>query len=135
MDTEIKITHKIWDELVKQVNSNTQNVGYMQAEMKELDLTINSIHTQIIRNPLEVKLAVESALGEFSEENKITNLETQKLLRQQNEKIHQLEMENLKKENENKTWLIRLIAGAFVTSIVGGVLAYFLTAFLNNIAG
>ncbi|RQW65781.1 hypothetical protein DUK53_14285 [Listeria sp. SHR_NRA_18] len=139
MEQEVKITNREWTQITNKVEKtekqSTANLERLNRHSKRLDIIEDAQMTL----PLAIQKAVEKGMAPTLEkviihDRKFSEIELNRE-RERAEKAEQI----IEESKEKKRWLIRIIIGAliavFFTSIIGGVISFYVAVFLNNLGG
>lgn len=136
MDKIVEITNKEWADLTHQVGENERQLENNTNRLNRHSQRLDELEDEHIRLPLAIQQAVENGMSPVLEkvlahDNKFATMEIEK------ERIRAERAESeLEDRQERKRWMTRLIIsgviGVLITSVLGGIISFYVAVFLNN---
>lgn len=139
MEQEVKITNREWTKLTSKVDKVDKQSNANLERLNRHSKRIDELEDNQIKLPISIQKAVENGMAPVLEkvlahDQKFSNIE----LNRERERAEIAERV-IEESKEKKRWLVRIIIGAliavFVTSVIGGVISFYIAVFLNNLGG
>lgn len=135
MEKPIDITGREWSDLSKQVDLNKKQIEFNTQKLVRHSKRLEVIEDEQIKLPLSIQKAVENGMAPVLEkvlihDNKFSELELNKE-KEENERLSTI----LESHKDSKKWFNRALIGVLITSIIGGIISFYIAVFLNNLGG
>ncbi|EUJ46656.1 hypothetical protein [Paenilisteria rocourtiae] len=139
MEQEVKITNREWTKLTSRVDKVDKQSNANLERLNRHSKRIDELEDNQIKLPISIQKAVENGMAPVLEkvlahDQKFSNIE----LNRERERAEIAERV-IEESKEKKRWLVRIVIAAliavFVTSVIGGVISFYIAVFLNNLGG
>lgn len=135
----MKITNREWTKLTSRVDKVDKQSNANLERLNRHSKRIDELEDNQIKLPISIQKAVENGMAPVLEkvlahDQKFSNIE----LNRERERAEIAERV-IEESKEKKRWLVRIVIAAliavFVTSVIGGVISFYIAVFLNNLGG
>lgn len=137
MDQPVKITNGDWAQVTNNLQNNTREIIEHEERLNRHSKEINALKQETTKLPYAIEKAVASGMEKvltkvLEHDRKFQSLETQKIEQRAIKAEKELEAQKERKRYYRKI-ITQAIIGCFITSIVGGILSFYVAVFLNNL--
>lgn len=137
MDQPVKITNGEWAQVTNNLQNNTREIIEHEDRLNRHSKEINALKQETSKLPYTIEKAVASGMEKvltkvLEHDRKFQSLETQKIEQRAIKAEKELEAQKERKRYYRKI-ITQAIIGCFITSIVGGILSFYVAVFLNNL--
>lgn len=137
MDQPVKITNGDWAQVTNNLQNNTREIIEHEDRLNRHSKEINALKQETSKLPYAIEKAVSSGMEKvltkvLEHDRKFQSLETQKIEQRAIKAEKELEAQKERKRYYRKI-ITQAIIGCFITSIVGGILSFYVAVFLNNL--
>lgn len=137
MDQPVKITNGEWAQVTNNLQNNTREIIEHEDRLNRHSKEINALKQETSKLPYAIEKAVSAGMEKvltkvLEHDRKFQSLETQKIEQRAIKAEKELEAQKERKRYYRKI-ITQAIIGCFITSIVGGVLSFYVAVFLNNL--
>lgn len=129
MDQPVKITNGDWSQVTNNLQNNTREILEHEERLNRHSKEITDLKQETSKLPY----AIEKVLTKVLEhDRKFQSIETQKIEERAIKAEKELEAQKERKRHYRKV-ITQAVIGCLVTSILGGILSFYLAVFLNNL--
>lgn len=137
MNKPVEITNGEWAQVTNNLQNNTREIIEHEDRLNRHSKEINALKQETSKLPYAIEKAVSSGMEKvltkvLEHDRKFQSLETQKIEQRAIKAEKELEAQKERKRYYRKI-ITQAIIGCFITSIVGGILSFYLAVFLNNL--
>lgn len=137
MNKPVEITNGEWAQITNNLQNNTREIIEHEDRLNRHSKEINALKQETSKLPYAIEKAVASGMEKvltkvLEHDRKFQSLETQKIEQRAIKAEKELEAQKERKRYYRKI-ITQAIIGCFITSIVGGVLSFYVAVFLNNL--
>lgn len=137
MNKPVEITNGEWSQITNNLQNNTREIIEHEDRLNRHSKEINALKQETSKLPYAIEKAVASGMEKvltkvLEHDRKFQSLETQKIEQRAIKAEKELEAQKERKRYYRKI-ITQAIIGCFITSIVGGVLSFYVAVFLNNL--
>lgn len=137
MDQPVKITNGDWAQVTNNLQNNTREILEHEDRLNRHSKEINALKQETSKLPYAIEKAVASGMEKvltkvLEHDRKFQSLETQKIEQRAIKAEKELEEQKERKRYYRKI-ITQAIIGCFITSVVGGILSFYVAVFLNNL--
>lgn len=137
MNKPVEITNGEWAQVTNNLQNNTREIIEHEDRLNRHSKEINALKQETSKLPYAIEKAVASGMEKvltkvLEHDRKFQSLETQKIEQRAIKAEKELEAQKERKRYYRKI-ITQAIIGCFITSIVGGILSFYLAVFLNNL--
>lgn len=137
MNKPVEITNGEWSQVTNNLQNNTREIIEHEDRLNRHSKEINALKQETSKLPYAIEKAVsagmEKVLTKVLElDREFQSLEKQKIEQRAIKAEKELEAQKERKRYYRKI-ITQAIIGCFITSIVGGILSFYLAVFLNNL--
>lgn len=137
MDQPVKISNGQWAQVTNNLQNNTREILEHEERLKRHSKEITALKQETSKLPYAIEKAVSSGMEKvltkvLEHDRKFQSLETQKIEQRAIKAEKELEAQKERKRYYRKI-ITQAIIGCFITSIVGGILSFYVAVFLNNL--
>lgn len=137
MNKPVEITNGEWAQITNNLQNNTREIIEHEDRLNRHSKEINALKQETSKLPYAIEKAVASGMEKvltkvLEHDRKFQSLETQKIEQRAIKAEKELEAQKERKRYYRKI-ITQTIIGCFITSIVGGVLSFYVAVFLNNL--
>lgn len=137
MNKPVEITNGEWAQVTNNLQNNTREIIEHEDRLNRHSKEIDALKQETSKLPYAIEKAVSSGMEKvltkvLEHDRKFQSLETQKIEQRAIKAEKELEEQKEKKRYYRKI-ITQAIIGCFITSIVGGILSFYVAVFLNNL--
>lgn len=137
MNKPVEITNGEWLQITNNLQNNTREIIEHEDRLNRHSKEINTLKQETSKLPYTIEKAVASGMEKvltkvLEHDRKFQSLETEKIEQRAIKAEKELEAQKERKRYYRKI-ITQAIIGCFITSIVGGVLSFYVALFLNNL--
>lgn len=137
MNKPVEITNGEWAQITNNLQNNTREIIEHEDRLNRHSKEINALKQETSKLPYAIEKAVASGMEKvltkvLEHDRKFQSLETQKIEQRAIKAEKELEAQKERKRYYRKI-ITQAIIGCFITSIVGGILSFYVAVFLNNL--
>ena len=137
MNKPVEITNGEWSQITNNLQNNTREIIEHEDRLNRHSKEINALKQETSKLPYAIEKAVSAGMEKvltkvLEHDRKFQSLETQKIEQRAIKAEKELEAQKERKRYYRKI-ITQAIIGCFITSIVGGVLSFYVALFLNNL--
>lgn len=137
MNKPVEISNGEWAQVSNNLQNNTREILEHEARLNRHSKEITALKQETSKLPYAIEKAVSSGMEKvltkvLEHDRKFQSLETQKIEQRAIKAEKELEAQKERKRYYRKI-ITQAIIGCFITSIVGGVLSFYVAVFLNNL--
>ena len=137
MNKPVKITNGEWAQITNNLQNNTREIIEHEDRLNRHSKEITALKQETSKLPYAIEKAVSAGMEKvltkvLEHDRKFQSLETQKIEQRAIKAEKELEAQKERKRYYRKI-ITQAIIGCFITSIVGGVLSFYVAVFLNNL--
>ena len=137
MNKPVKITNSEWAQITNNLQNNTREIIEHEDRLNRHSKEITALKQETSKLPYAIEKAVSAGMEKvltkvLEHDRKFQSLETQKIEQRAIKAEKELEAQKERKRYYRKI-ITQAIIGCFITSIVGGVLSFYVAVFLNNL--
>lgn len=137
MNKPVEITNGEWAQVTNNLQNNTREILEHEDRLNRHSKEINALKQETSKLPYAIEKAVASGMEKvltkvLEHDRKFQSLETQKIEQRAIKAEKELEAQKERKRYYRKI-ITQAFIGCFITSIVGGILSFYLAVFLNNL--
>lgn len=137
MDQPVKITNGEWSQVTNNLQNNTREILEHEERLKRHSKEITALKQETSKLPYAIEKAVASGMEKvltkvLEHDRKFQSIETQKIEERAIKAEKELEMQKERKRHYRKV-IAQAVIGCLITSILGGILSFYLAVFLNNL--
>lgn len=137
MNKPVEITNGEWAQVTNNLQNNTREIIEHEDRLNRHSKEINALKQETSKLPYAIEKAVASGMEKvltkvLEHDRKFQSLETQKIEQRAIKAEKELEAQKERKRYYRKI-ITQAIIGCFITSIVGGILSFYVVVFLNNL--
>lgn len=137
MNKPVEITNGEWSQVTNNLQNNTREILEHEERLNRHSKEITALKQETSKLPYAIEKAVSSGMEKvltkvLEHDRKFQLLETQKIEQRAIKAEKELEAQKERKRYYRKI-ITQAIIGCFITSIVGGILSFYLAVFLNNL--
>lgn len=137
MNKPVEITNGEWAQVTNNLQNNTREIIEHEDRLNRHSKEINALKQETSKLPYAIEKAVSSGMEKvltkvLEHDRKFQSLETQKIEQRAIKAEKELEAQKERKRYYRKI-ITQAIIGCFITSIVGGILSFYVAVFLNNL--
>lgn len=137
MDQPVKITNGEWSQVTNNLQNNTREILEHEKRLKRHSKEITALKQETSKLPYAIEKAVASGMEKvltkvLEHDRKFQSIETQKIEERAIKAEKELEMQKERKRHYRKV-IAQAVIGCLITSILGGILSFYLAVFLNNL--
>ena len=137
MNKPVKITNGEWAQITNNLQNNTREIIEHEDRLNRHSKEITALKQETSKLPYAIEKAVSAGMEKvltkvLEHDRKFQSLETQKIEQRAIKAEKELEAQKERKRYYRKI-ITQAIIGCFITSIVGGVLSFYVAIFLNNL--
>lgn len=137
MNKPVEITNGEWAQVTNNLQNNTREIIEHEDRLNRHSKEINALKQETSKLPYAIEKAVSSGMEKvltkvLEHDRKFQSLETQKIEQRAIKAEKELEEQKERKRYYRKI-ITQAIIGCFITSIVGGILSFYVAVFLNNL--
>lgn len=137
MNKPVEITNGEWSQVTNNLQNNTREILEHEERLNRHSKEISTLKQETSKLPYAIEKAVASGMEKvltkvLEHDRKFQSLETQKIEQRAIKAEKELEAQKERKRYYRKI-ITQAIIGCFITSIVGGVLSFYVAVFLNNL--
>lgn len=137
MNKPVEITNGEWAQVTNNLQNNTREIIEHEDRLNRHSKEINALKQETSKLPYAIEKAVASGMEKvltkvLEHDRKFQSLETQKIEQRAIKAEKELEAQKERKRYYRKI-ITQAIIGCFITSIVGGILSFYVAVFLNNL--
>lgn len=137
MNKPVEITNGEWAQVTNNLQNNTREIIEHEDRLNRHSKEINALKQETSKLPYAIEKAVTSGMEKvltkvLEHDRKFQSLETQKIEQRAIKAEKELEAQKERKRYYRKI-ITQAIIGCFITSIIGGILSFYVAVFLNNL--
>lgn len=137
MNKPVEITNGEWAQVTNNLQNNTREIIEHEDRLNRHSKEISALKQETSKLPYAIEKAVSSGMEKvltkvLEHDRKFQSLETQKIEQRAIKAEKELEAQKERKRYYRKI-ITQAIIGCFITSIVGGILSFYVAVFLNNL--
>lgn len=137
MNKPVEITNGEWSQVSNNLQNNTREILEHEERLNRHSKEITALKQETSKLPYTIEKAVSAGMEKvltkvLEHDRKFQSLETQKIEQRAIKAEKELEAQKERKRYYRKI-ITQAIIGCFITSIVGGVLSFYVAVFLNNL--
>lgn len=137
MNKPVEITNGEWAQVTNNLQNNTREIIEHEERLNRHSKEITALKQETSKLPYAIEKAVSSGMEKvltkvLEHDRKFQSLETQKIEQRAIKAEKELEAQKERKRYYRKI-ITQAIIGCFITSIVGGILSFYVAVFLNNL--
>lgn len=137
MNKPVEITNGEWAQVTNNLQNNTREIIEHEDRLNRHSKEISALKQETSKLPYAIEKAVSAGMEKvltkvLEHDRKFQSLETQKIEQRAIKAEKELEAQKERKRYYRKI-ITQAIIGCFVTSIVGGILSFYVAVFLNNL--
>lgn len=137
MNKPVEITNGEWAQVTNNLQNNTREIIEHEDRLNRHSKEINALKQETSKLPYAIEKAVSSGMEKvltkvLEHDRKFQSLETQKIEQRAIKAEKELEEQKERKRYYRKI-ITQAIIGCFITSVVGGILSFYVAVFLNNL--
>lgn len=137
MNKPVEITNGEWAQVTNNLQNNTREILEHEERLNRHSKEITALKQETSKLPYAIEKAVSSGMEKvltkvLEHDRKFQSLETQKIEQRAIKAEKELEAQKERKRYYRKI-ITQAIIGCFITSIVGGILSFYVAVFLNNL--
>lgn len=137
MNKPVEITNGEWSQITNNLQNNTREILEHEERLNRHSKEITALKQETSKLPYAIEKAVSAGMEKvltkvLEHDRKFQSLETQKIEQRAIKAEKELEAQKERKRYYRKI-ITQAIIGCFITSIVGGVLSFYVAVFLNNL--
>lgn len=137
MNKPVEITNGEWAQVTNNLQNNTREIIEHEDRLNRHSKEIDALKQETSKLPYAIEKAVSSGMEKvltkvLEHDRKFQSLETQKIEQRAIKAEKELEAQKERKRYYRKI-ITQAIIGCFITSIVGGILSFYVAVFLNNL--
>lgn len=137
MNKPVEITNGEWAQVTNNLQNNTREIIEHEDRLNRHSKEINALKQETSKLPYAIEKAVASGMEKvltkvLEHDRKFQSLETQKIEQRAIKAEKELEAQKERKRYYRKI-ITQAIIGCFITSVVGGILSFYVAVFLNNL--
>lgn len=137
MNKPVEITNGEWAQVTNNLQNNTREILEHEERLNRHSKEITALKQETSKLPYAIEKAVSSGMEKvltkvLEHDRKFQSLETQKIEQRAIKAEKELEAQKERKRYYRKI-ITQAIIGCFITSIIGGVLSFYVAVFLNNL--
>lgn len=137
MNKPVEITNGEWSQVTNNLQNNTREIIEHEDRLNRHSKEINALKQETSKLPYAIEKAVSAGMEKvltkvLEHDRKFQSLETQKIEQRAIKAEKELEAQKERKRYYRKI-ITQAIIGCFITSIVGGILSFYVAIFLNNL--
>lgn len=137
MNKAVEITNGEWAQVTNNLQNNTREIIEHEERLNRHSKEITALKQETSKLPYAIEKAVSSGMEKvltkvLEHDRKFQSLETQKIEQRAIKAEKELEAQKERKRYYRKI-ITQAVIGCFITSIVGGILSFYLAVFLNNL--
>lgn len=137
MNKPVEITNGEWAQVTNNLQNNTREIIGHEDRLNRHSKEINALKQETSKLPYAIEKAVSSGMEKvltkvLEHDRKFQSLETQKIEQRAIKAEKELEAQKERKRYYRKI-INQAIIGCFITSVVGGILSFYVAVFLNNL--
>lgn len=137
MNKPVEITNGDWAQVTNNLQNNTREILEHEERLNRHSKEITALKQETSKLPYAIEKAVSSGMEKvltkvLEHDRKFQSLETQKIEQRAIKAEKELEAQKERKRYYRKI-ITQAIIGCFITSIVGGILSFYVAVFLNNL--
>lgn len=137
MNKPVEITNGEWAQITNNLQNNTREIIEHEDRLNRHSKEITALKQETSKLPYAIEKAVSSGMEKvltkvLEHDRKFQSLETQKIEQRAIKAEKELEAQKERKRYYRKV-ITQAIIGCFITSIVGGILSFYVAVFLNNL--
>lgn len=137
MNKPVEITNGEWSQVTNNLQNNTREILEHEERLNRHSKEITALKQETSKLPYAIEKAVSAGMEKvltkvLEHDRKFQLLETQKIEQRAIKAEKELEAQKERKRYYRKI-ITQAIIGCFITSIVGGVLSFYVAVFLNNL--
>lgn len=137
MNKPVEITNGEWSQVTNNLQNNTREIIEHEERLNRHSKEISALQQETSKLPYAIEKAVSAGMEKvltkvLEHDRKFQSLETQKIEQRAIKAEKELEAQKERKRYYRKI-ITQAIIGCFITSIVGGILSFYLAVFLNNL--
>ena len=137
MNKPVEITNGEWAQVTNNLQNNTREIIEHEDRLNRHSKEISALQQETSKLPYAIEKAVSSGMEKvltkvLEHDRKFQSLETQKIEQRAIKAEKELEAQKERKRYYRKI-ITQAIIGCFITSIVGGILSFYVVVFLNNL--
>lgn len=137
MNKPVEITNGEWAQVTNNLQNNTREIIEHEDRLNRHSKEINALKQETSKLPYAIEKAVSSGMEKvltkvLEHDRKFQSLETQKIEQRAIKAEKELEAQKERKRYYRKI-ITQAVIGCFITSIVGGILSFYVAVFLNNL--
>ncbi len=137
MNKPVEITNGEWAQVTNNLQNNTREILEHEERLNRHSKEITALKQETSKLPYAIEKAVSSGMEKvltkvLEHDRKFQSLETQKIEQRAIKAEKELEAQKERKRYYRKI-ITQAIIGCFITSVVGGILSFYVAVFLNNL--
>lgn len=137
MNKPVEITNGEWAQVTNNLKNNTREILEHEERLNHHSKEITALKQETSKLPYAIEKAVSAGMEKvltkvLEHDRKFQSLETQKIEQRAIKAEKELEAQKERKRYYRKI-IAQAIIGCFITSIVGGILSFYVAVFLNNL--
>lgn len=137
MNQPVKITNGDWSQVTNNLQNNTREILEHEERLNRHSKEITALQQETSKLPYAIEKAVSAGMEKvltkvLEHDRKFQSLETQKIEQRAIKAEKELEAQKERKRYYRKI-ITQAIIGCFITSIIGGILSFYVAVFLNNL--
>lgn len=137
MNKPVEITNGEWAQVSNNLQNNTREILEHEERLNRHSKEITALQQETSKLPYAIEKAVSAGMEKvltkvLEHDRKFQSLETQKIEQRAIKAEKELEAQKERKRYYRKI-ITQAIIGCFITSIVGGILSFYVAVFLNNL--
>lgn len=137
MDQPVKITNGDWSQVTNNLQNNTREILEHEERLNRHSKEITALKQETSKLPYAIEKAVSSGMEKvltkvLEHDRKFQSIETQKIEERAIKAEKELEAQKERKQHYRKV-ITQAVIGCLITSILGGILSFYLAVFLNNL--
>jgi len=137
MNKPVEITNGEWAQVTNNLKNNTREILEHEERLNRHSKEITALKQETSKLPYAIEKAVSAGMEKvltkvLEHDRKFQSLETQKIEQRAIKAEKELEAQKERKRYYRKI-IAQAIIGCFITSIVGGILSFYVAVFLNNL--
>lgn len=137
MNKPVEITNGEWSQVTNNLQNNTREIIEHEDRLNRHSKEISALQQETSKLPYAIEKAVSAGMEKvltkvLEHDRKFQSLETQKIEQRAIKAEKELEAQKERKRYYRKI-IVQAIIGCFITSIVGGILSFYVAVFLNNL--
>lgn len=137
MNKPVEITNGEWAQVTNNLQNNTREIIEHEDRLNRHSKEITALKQETSKLPYAIEKAVSSGMEKvltkvLEHDRKFQSIETQKIEERAIKAEKELEAQKERKRHYRKV-IAQAVIGCLITSILGGILSFYLAVFLNNL--